>query len=232
MTFLASGDFCHLLRTFCKQSGSRAGLTKCWFWSWSKPFDTLDSVPERIFFKKSKFWKKSADDNECMKNYPAWKRLSMLNIIDYHIHSTLTLFSKTRDWKMLMMCCDQCQPEGINSSWWLDKSDIHSYECPSQLNEVAQKILVLRAGDNFLSKYVSTHHNSYTACSENSNATSLDKQNKNFQHKIVNISIPINLSICFGCSKEPSHWDGSSEYPQYMFWLRNKKIMFLLHTLN
>ena len=27
----------------------------------------------------------------------------------------------------------------------------------------------------------------------------------------------------FGCSKEPSHWDGSFEYPQHMFQLRNKK---------
>ena len=38
------------------------------------------------------------------------------------------------------------------------------------------------------------------------------------------------FSICFGCSKEPSHWDGS--YPQHMFWLKNKKINFLLCTLN
>ena len=39
------------------------------------------------------------------------------------------------------------------------------------------------------------------------------------------------LSICFGCSKELSHRDGSFEYPQHMFWLRNKKNNFLLHTL-
>ena len=32
--------------------------------------------------------------------------------------------------------------------------------------------------------------------------------------------------MCFGCSKEPSHGDGSFEYPQHMFWLRNKKIIF------
>ena len=37
--------------------------------------------------------------------------------------------------------------------------------------------------------------------------------------------------MCFGCSKEPSHRDGSFEYPQHMFWLRNKKINFQLHTL-
>ena len=29
--------------------------------------------------------------------------------------------------------------------------------------------------------------------------------NKNFQRKTVNIFIPIIFSICFGCSKEPSH---------------------------
>ena len=39
--------------------------------------------------------------------------------------------------------------------------------------------------------------------------------------------LPIIFSICFRCSKEPSHWDGSFEYPQQMFWLRNKKIVFL-----
>ena len=37
--------------------------------------------------------------------------------------------------------------------------------------------------------------------------------------------------MCFGCSKEPSHRDGSFEYPQYMFWLGNKKISFQLHKL-
>ena len=34
-------------------------------------------------------------------------------------------------------------------------------------------------------------------------STGLDKQN--IQRKIVNIFLPINFSICFGCSKEPSH---------------------------
>ena len=48
----------------------------------------------------------------------------------------------------------------------------------------------------------------------------------------VNIFLPISLNMCFGCSKEQSHRDGYFEYPQHMFWLRNKKINFLLHTLN
>ena len=37
--------------------------------------------------------------------------------------------------------------------------------------------------------------------------------------------------MCFGGSKEPSHRDGSFEYPQHMFWLRNKKNNFQIHTL-
>ena len=52
-----------------------------------------------------------------------------------------------------------------------------------------------------------------------------------FQHTIVNIFLPIIFSICFGCSKEPSHRDGSFEYPQHMLWLRNKKLIFLLRLL-
>ena len=43
----------------------------------------------------------------------------------------------------------------------------------------------------------------------------------------MNIFLSISLNICFGCSEEPSHCDGSFEYPQHMFWLRNKKINFL-----
>ena len=37
--------------------------------------------------------------------------------------------------------------------------------------------------------------------------------------------------MCFGCSKEPSHQDGCFEYPQHLFWLRNKKNNFQLRTL-
>ena len=37
--------------------------------------------------------------------------------------------------------------------------------------------------------------------------------------------------MCFGCSKEPSHRDGSFEYLQHMFWLRNKKNDFFCYAL-
>ena len=35
--------------------------------------------------------------------------------------------------------------------------------------------------------------------------------------------------MCFGCSKEPPHRDGSFEYPQHMFWLGMKN-NFLLRS--
>ena len=44
-----------------------------------------------------------------------------------------------------------------------------------------------------------------------------------YERKIIFISSPISLNICSGCSKETSHQDGSFEYTQHMFWLRNKK---------
>ena len=52
-----------------------------------------------------------------------------------------------------------------------------------------------------------------------------------FSRKMAIIFFLISLNMCFGCSKEPSHRDGSFEYPQHMFWLRNKKNNFQLHTL-
>ena len=45
------------------------------------------------------------------------------------------------------------------------------------------------------------------------------------------IFLPISLNMCFGCSNEPSHWDGSFEYPQHMFWMRNKENNFPIRTL-
>ena len=47
---------------------------------------------------------------------------------------------------------------------------------------------------------------------------------KHFECKIVIIFLPICLNMCFGCSKEPSHQDGSLEYPQHVFvYKENKK---------
>ena len=41
--------------------------------------------------------------------------------------------------------------------------------------------------------------------------------------KIAIIFLSISLNMCFRCSREPSHRDGSFEHPQHMSWLRNKK---------
>ena len=54
---------------------------------------------------------------------------------------------------------------------------------------------------------------------------------KNNLRKIAIIFLSISLNMCFGCSKEPFHRDGSFMYPQHMFWLRNKKNNFQLRSL-
>ena len=45
--------------------------------------------------------------------------------------------------------------------------------------------------------------------------TGTDKQKLEFQ--FASIFLSINLNMCYGCSKEPSQWDDSFEYPQHMF---------------
>ena len=59
---------------------------------------------------------------------------------------------------------------------------------------------------------------------------SMSMISKIFQRKIVNIFLPIIFSICFGCSKEPSHGDGSFEYPQHMFCLINSNFFSVTHS--
>ena len=49
--------------------------------------------------------------------------------------------------------------------------------------------------------------------------------------EIAIIFLPISLSMCFGRSKEPSHRDGSFEYPQHIVWMRNKVNSFPIRTL-
>ena len=58
-----------------------------------------------------------------------------------------------------------------------------------------------------------------------------EKKNKKKKNpKITIIFLSIVLNMCFGCSKEPSHRDGSFEYPTHMS-LRHKKNNFLLRNL-
>ena len=51
-----------------------------------------------------------------------------------------------------------------------------------------------------------------------------------FEHNIVNIVLPISLSIRFGCSKEPSHGDGSFETPQHIYVLFRNENFFVFGT--
>ena len=54
------------------------------------------------------------------------------------------------------------------------------------------------------------------------------------KRKIVDIFLPIIFSICLGAQKNQLIETVllSSEYPQHTFWLRNKKNIFLVSTLN
>ena len=60
---------------------------------------------------------------------------------------------------------------------------------------------------------------------------SMDPDKEFHECEIVIILLPINLNMCFGCSKEPSHGIGCVEYPPHMFWLRNKENSFPIRTL-
>ena len=57
------------------------------------------------------------------------------------------------------------------------------------------------------------------------------KQEK-YWRKIIIFFLPINLNTCLGCSKEPSHSDGTFEHPKHMFWLRNKYKLCTLYASN
>ena len=56
----------------------------------------------------------------------------------------------------------------------------------------------------------------------NTHLNYIDSVEQKFRLKIVNIFLSISLNLCFGCSKEPPQV-GSFEYPQHIFWMRNKK---------
>ena len=45
------------------------------------------------------------------------------------------------------------------------------------------------------------------------------------------IFLSIGLNMCFVCSKEPSHRDGSFEYHNTCFGFKIRKIIFQLRTL-
>ena len=66
---------------------------------------------------------------------------------------------------------------------------------------------------------------------DNLETTLIGPDKEFFLRENLIIFLPINLNMCFGCSKELSDWDGSFEYPQHMFWMRNKENIFSIRTL-
>ena len=64
-----------------------------------------------------------------------------------------------------------------------------------------------------------------------SNTELIFSQAKFLSVKLYLFFLLINFTIFFVCSKEKSHLDSSFEYPQHMFWSRNKKNIFQLHSL-
>ena len=66
----------------CKQFGPRSGPTECRSLSGSKQFDTLIVFLKE--FMKKLILKKTADDNNSMKNYPSYIELILLTIKSLH----------------------------------------------------------------------------------------------------------------------------------------------------
>ena len=59
----------------------------------------------------------------------------------------------------------------------------------------------------------------------------LDAQKNHLIETLLLSTHNICFNICFGCSKEQYHSDGSFEYQQHMFWLRNNEIkIFVTHS--
>ena len=99
----------------------------------------------------------------------------------------------------------------------------------SKLNKLSNQFiefLLLSLSTKTFAAY--THWNCFIEMLQTSIKGQLSKI---FERKIVIIFLSISLNLCFGCSKEPSHRDGSFEYPQHMFWLKNKNNNFQLRTL-
>ena len=51
-------------------------------------------------------------------------------------------------------------------------------------------------------------------------------KNNDFHLKISDCFLIFAQNIDCGYTLEPPQWDGSNEYPQSMFWSKNKKIMY------
>ena len=53
-----------------------------------------------------------------------------------------------------------------------------------------------------------------------------DCKNENFQRKFLGVFLSFAQNIDCGYTLEPPRRGGSNEYPQSMFWIKNKKIRY------
>ena len=77
----------------CKQIGHRSGLTIHRAWSGSNLFDT-HMVFLKNFFRKSWFWKKSADDKKSVKNFVSIQFDIRFNLFDTQMVFLKEFFKK------------------------------------------------------------------------------------------------------------------------------------------
>ena len=81
-------------------------------------------------------------------------------------------------------------------------------------------------------EFMKKPHNLLKFLSSGSWGISQGHLSKIFEHKIAIIFLSISLNMCCWWSKELSHQDGSFEYPQPMFRLRNKNWFSVTHCLS
>ena len=110
---------------FCKQFGSRSGLTKRRAWFGSKLFDRWYSL--QILSKKL-ILKKAADDKKTCKNFPAGKDLSRKDTDHqpvHHLHNRSQLHHQPMQhlYSMIQLLCQAAQTS-YTSLTFLNKASV------------------------------------------------------------------------------------------------------------
>ena len=113
---------------FCKQFGTRSGLTECTVSSGSKLFDTL-MVFLKEFFEKIDFEKNQLMTKKRMKSYPGGKELELEEYV-YHL-----VFSQTR-----LLC--YINEAGTYSPFFMDNI-FHAFNLLIHGSKLIKKYLVL-----------------------------------------------------------------------------------------
>ena len=134
-----------------------------------------------------------------------------------------------RSWNSKVKQTRSCSEPSICSYWLhLSYDTEHAYSSLMQLSLLTPK---LKNKYIPLFALINPPMNSWNVFIQyGSTIFSMRPERQNYEHKTVNIFLSIGFDICFGCSKEPSHWDGSFEHPEHMLWFRNMKNNFDLNT--